>query len=149
VAFSQWCVISESCRPDSHESRLEPLGLDSAVTFSPEEQAVTANKLHWNRHSLTIVSVWQDPKFEVVDMGCRYLCMKWCSDKKVVIMPYEKACCGCVNVTWGVRGRCRNLNIEQSFVTVNNRVTSCDNCFGLFGQITVHIQSPSVALLFV
>jgi len=54
-----------------------------------------------------------DPKLEVVDTGFMFLCMKCCSDKKVVIMPYEKACCGCVN----------------------NRSTTCDSCFGLFGPI--------------
>ena len=70
--------------------------------------------------------MWQDPKLEVVDTGFMFLCMKCCSDKKVVIMPYEKACCGCVN----------------------NRSTTCDSCFGLFGPIAVHIQSPFAACLF-
>ena len=52
-----------------------------------------------------------EPKLEVVDTGFMILCMKCCSDEKVVLMPWETCCCGCVS----------------------NRVGSCDNLFGLFG----------------
>ncbi|GMI58648.1 hypothetical protein ScalyP_jg3917 [Parmales sp. scaly parma] len=54
-----------------------------------------------------------DPKLEVIDSGCMIFCVKVCSDKSVVFMPFEKYCC------------CQS-----------NRVAGCDNWCGCCGGIT-------------
>jgi hypothetical protein len=69
----------------------------------------------------------EQPKLEIYEPGCMICCMKVnpCGDKKLVLMPFENLpipCCCC-----------------------SNRVTGCDNCFGLCGGIT---GNPKVAYAF-
>ena len=66
------------------------------LVLESRPQEPGSNQVHGNQQSLTIVLAWQDPKLEVVDMGFMFLCLKCCSDKKVAMMPFQKACCGCV-----------------------------------------------------
>jgi len=59
-----------------------------------------------------------EPKLELMQGGCQICCVKCgcCSADSVVIMPYEKCCCG--------------------VLCCSNRVGCCDNFCGLCGGIT-------------
>jgi len=55
-----------------------------------------------------------EPKLDVIESGYIILCQKCCADESVILMPFERACCGCVS----------------------NRVGCCDNGCGTCGRIT-------------
>jgi hypothetical protein len=88
------------------------------VTVSYFDRRPYKKTCKWAPFPFCFLCYSQQPKLEIIESGCLVCCVKvqCCGSKRMVLMPFENMpvpCCCC-----------------------KNRVTVCDNCFGLCGPIT-------------